>query len=300
MLSFINWSLFLTQLINGLQLGSIYALIALGYSMVYGIIKLTNFAHGDIIMCGGYVALFCLNAGMGPISTIAITILTSVSLSLLIEKIAYRPLRSAPKISLLITSIGVSIFIENLAQLLFTANPRPFPASQLLVERKVPLGSSLTISSTTLVTILVSIASMIVLTILVRKTMLGKAMRAVSEDSQTSRLMGININSVISFSFTLGAVLAAIAAILFCCRYPLINPMMGYMIGMKAFISAVLGGIGSIAGAVVGGFSIGLLEVFVNANGMSTWVDAVVFGVLIIVLLTKPSGILGKSQIEKI
>jgi len=292
--------LFFSQLINGLQLGSIYALVALGYSMVYGIITLLNFAHGDVIMVGGYIALLVITSGVNPALAVLFSIVGCVILAVVIEKMAYKPLRSAPRISLLITAIGVSMLLQNLAQFFFTANARPFPTGAILPTSNIALFGGLQISVIALVTILVSVVSMLILTFLVHKTKVGKAMRAVSEDGGAAQLMGINVNNTISFTFAVGAALAGIGAILYCCRYPLVSPTMGSLLGLKAFVAAVLGGIGSIPGAMAGGFAIGLAEVLVTALGLSTWADGVVFAVLIIVLLLKPTGFMGRSIMEKV
>ena len=291
--------IFLQQLINGLQLGSIYALIALGYSMVYGIILLLNFAHGDIIMVGGYIALLIISAGISPIAAVIASIAGCVILACLIEKAAYKPLRSAPRISLLITAIGVSFFLENVAQLILGADPRSFPNTAVIPAVTYKIGE-LNISLTTIVTLVVAVVAMVLLTILVQKTKMGKAMRAVSEDTGAAQLMGINVNTTITYTFAIGAALAGIGAILYCCKYPQVKPTTGYLLGMKAFVAAVLGGIGSIPGAMLGGLAIGIAEVVVNALGYSTWTDAVVFVILIIVLLVKPTGFMGASMKEKV
>ena len=291
--------LFFSQLINGLQLGSIYALVALGYSMVYGIISLLNFAHGDIIMVGGYIALMSLSARLPAPAAIALTIAGCVVLAVVIEKIAYKPLRGAPRISLLITAIGISLLLQNGAQLLFSANAKPFPSTSILPGTSLHIGS-LNLSIVTIVTIAVSLVSMLILTLLVGHTRLGKAMRAVSEDADAASLMGINVNSIVSFTFAVGSALAGVGSVLFCCRYPLVSPSMGAMLGLKAFIAAVLGGIGSIPGAMVGGFAIGLCEILVTAVGLSTWSDGVVFAILIVVLLARPTGLMGRSVAEKV
>lgn len=292
-------TLFFSQLINGLQLGSIYALVALGYSMVYGIIMLLNFAHGDIIMVGGYIALLVLFAGANPAFAVAAAILGCGILSVLIEKAAYTPLRSAPRISLLITAIGVSMLLQNLAQLFFSASARSFPATTILPMVNFSVGG-LQISLTSIVTIMTALISMALLTVLVHRTKIGKAMRAVSEDSGAAQLMGVNVNIVISFTFAAGACLAGIGSILYCCRYPLVSPTMGALLGLKAFVAAVLGGIGSIPGAMIGGFAIGLFEVLVTSLGYSTWADGIVFAILIIVLLVKPTGFMGRNMLEKV
>ena len=289
----------LQQLLNGLQLGSIYALIALGYSMVYGIILLLNFAHGDIIMVGGYIALLIIGAGISPAVAVVVSIVGCIVLACLIEKVAYTPLRSAPRISLLITAIGVSFFLENMAQLILGADPRVFPNTAIIPAITYKLGE-LNLSLTTIVTLAVAVVSMLLLTVLVQKTKMGKAMRAVSEDMGAAQLMGININKTITFTFAIGAALAGIGAILYCCKYPQVKPTTGYLLGLKAFVAAVLGGIGSIPGAMLGGLAIGMAEVIVNALGYSTWTDAVVFLILIIVLLVKPTGFMGASMNEKV
>ena len=289
----------LQPLINGLQLGSVYALIALGYSMVYGIILLLNFAHGDIIMVGGYIALLIIAAGISPLVAVIASVVGCTVLACLIEKAAYTPLRSAPRISLLITAIGVSYFLENVAQLILGADPRVFPNTAVIPSVTYNVGG-LNISLTTLVTLSVAVVSMAALTVLVQKTKMGKAMRAVSEDMGAAQMMGININSTITFTFAIGAVLAGIGAILYCCKYPQVKPTTGYLLGLKAFVAAVLGGIGSIPGAMLGGLAIGVAEVVVTALGYSTWTDAVVFAILIVVLLVKPTGFMGASLSEKV
>ncbi len=290
---------FLQQLLNGLQLGTIYALIALGYSMVYGIILLLNFAHGDIIMVAGYIALLTIASGLPAYIAVPAAIVGSMLLAVGIEKVAYKPLRGAPRISLLITAIGVSLLLENLAQLVWSANPRVFPNTAIIPAVNFKFGG-LSVSLTTLVTIVVSVAAMALLTLLVQKSRMGKAMRAVSEDNDAARLMGIDVNRIITFTFAVGSALAGIGAILYCCKYPQVKPTMGMLLGLKAFVAAVLGGIGSIPGAMLGGMAIGLAEVAVNAMGYSTWTDAVVFLILILVLLVKPTGFLGASMREKV
>ena len=290
-------TVFFSQLINGLSLGSIYALIALGYSMVYGIILLLNFAHGDVIMVGAYMSWFVMNQlGLGPVTAVCATILTCTLLGVVIEKIAYTPLRSAPRISLLITAIGVSFFLEYTAELVMGSGAKVIPSyydNKTFYLGKAPLGL------TSIITLVVTVLSMLVLTFLVQKTKLGKAMRAVSEDMDAARLMGINVNSTISFTFAVGSALAGIGSVLYCCSYPQATPTMGSMLGLKAFVAAVLGGIGSIPGAMVGGIVIGLCECFVSAIGLSAWKDAVTFAILIIVLLFKPTGFLGRKVQER-
>lgn len=291
--------LFVSQLINGLQLGSIYALVALGYSMVYGIIMLLNFAHGDIIMVGGYIAMLIITAGINPAVAVVAAIVGCAVLAMIIEKIAYKPLRSAPRISLLITAIGVSMLLQNLSQLIFSANAQSFPSNTIIQVQNISVGG-MQISVTAIVTIIVSIVSMILLTLLVQKTKMGKAMRAVSEDMGAAQLMGINLNRTVSFTFAVGSVLAGIGSILYCCRYPVLTPTIGSMLGLKAFVAAVLGGIGSIPGAMIGGFAIGLAEVLVTSLGLSEWADGIVFAILIVVLLFRPTGFLGRSMSEKV
>ncbi len=291
--------LLLSQIINGLQLGSIYALVALGYSMVYGIIMLLNFAHGDIIMVGGYVAMLTIAAGVHPLLAVVLAILACMALGVVIDKVAYAPLRSSPRISLLITAIGVSFLLEHLAQNIWGANARPFPNSAIIQGSALHIGD-VQIGITAIVTIVVSVLSMVVLTFLVQKTKRGKAMRAVSEDMGTAQLMGINVNNTITFTFAVGSALAGIGSILYCCTYPQVSPTMGSMLGLKAFVAAVLGGIGSIPGAMIGGFAIGMAEVLVRAVGLSDWTDGVVFAILIVVLLFRPTGLMGRPMTEKV
>ena len=290
-------SLFVSQLFNGLQTGSVYALVALGYSMVYGIILLLNFAHGDIIMVGAYTAFYAMTAfHLHPILSVVLAVVTSTLLGVVIEKVAYTPLRSAPRLSLLITAIGISFLLENGAQLLFGADTK---SMDTLVPGNVSFGS-VTISYTAILTIIVAVIAMVALTLLVQKTKLGKAMRAVSEDMGAAQLMGISLNKTISFTFAVGSALAGIGSVLYLCAYSQASPTMGSMLGLTAFVATVLGGIGSIPGAMIGGFAIGLLEALVAAVGLSVWKDAVVFAILIVVLLVKPSGIMGHPVTEKV
>ena len=287
-------ALLFSQFLNGLQTGSIYALVALGYSMVYGIILLLNFAHGDIIMVGAYAAYYAMTTfHMHPITSIVIAIAASTILGVVIEKVAYTPLRKAPRLSLLITAIGISFLLENGAQLLFGADTKSMDP---IVTGQVVLGS-LKISKAALLTIAVTIVAMVALTLTVQKTKLGKAMRAVSEDMSAAQLMGISLNKTISFTFAIGSALAGIGSVLYLCAYQQASPTMGSMLGLKAFVAAVLGGIGSIPGAMIGGFAIGLLEALVSAVNLSVWKDGVVFAILIVVLLVKPTGILGRPQV---
>ena len=289
---------FFTQLLNGLQLGSIYALVALGYTMVYGIILLLNFAHGDIIMAGAYISWIAMaQLGMHPAFAALLSIFGCMALGVAIDKIAYAPLREAPRLSVLITAIGVSYFLESGSQLIFGADAKVVPAFVNLTT--VSFGS-VTLSLTAILTVAITCISTVVLTFLVQKTRLGKAMRAVSEDMGAARLMGVNVNSTISFTFAVGSALAGIGAILYSMAYHQATPTMGIMLGTKAFVAAVLGGIGSIPGAVVGGLVVGFVEVAVAALGLSVWQDAVVFLLLIVVLVVKPTGLLGHAVTEKV
>ena len=289
---------FLTQLLNGLSLGSIYALVALGYTMVYGIILLLNFAHGDIIMVGGYIAWIAMaNLGLPPVAAALLAVIGCMALGVLIDKVAYAPLRDAPRLSILITAIGVSYFLENGGQLVFGAAAKVVPSFGDFGSFQIGDAS---LSGRAILTVLVTAAATAVLTFLVQKTKLGKAMRAVSEDMGAAQLMGISLNRTISFTFAIGSALAGIGSVLYLCAYQQASPTMGSMLGLKAFVAAVLGGIGSIPGAMIGGFAIGLLEALVSAVGLSVWKDGVVFAILIVVLLVKPTGILGRPQTEKV
>ncbi len=291
-------SQFLSQVLNGLQLGSIYALVALGYTMVYGIILLLNFAHGDIIMAGAYILWVALSLlGLNPVLAVLLSVAGCTLLGVLIDKVAYAPLRNAPRLSVLITAIGVSYFLENGAQLVFGADAKVVPS--LLETSTISVGG-MSLSLVAVVTVLVTLAATVALTLLVQKTKLGKAMRAVSEDMGAARLMGINVNNTISFTFAVGSCLAGIGAVLYTMAYTQVSPTMGMMLGTKAFVAAVLGGIGSIPGAVLGAFLVGFAEVFVSAMGLSVWRDAVVFLLLIIVLIVRPTGIFGRTMNEKV
>ncbi len=291
---------FLSYLITGLGLGSVYAIIALGYTMVYGIAKMLNFAHGDVIMIGAYVAFFATGKyNMPAVLSVLLSVLVCTLLGILIERLAYKPLRQASSLSVLITAIGVSYFLQNMAQILWGTDTKIFPTlvnfSNILL-----FDSQLQISNLTLVTILVCIIIMIVLTLFINKTKIGKAMRACSEDKETSQLMGINIDATISITFAIGSGLAAIAAVLLCSTYPAVNPTLGSMPGIKAFTAAVFGGIGSIPGAFIGGLILGILETLSKAYISSQMSDAIVFLILIVVLLVKPTGLLGKKISEKV
>ena len=292
-----NFSLLIAQLINGLQTGSVYALVALGYSMVYGIIKLLNFAHGDIIMVGAYMVYYAIATfAFPPLVSALLAVGVSTLLGVLIEKVAYTPLRSSPRLSLLITAIGVSFLLENGAQLVFGADQKSMSP---MIPGTFRMGKIM-VSMAAVVTILVSVAIMIALTFVVNKTKAGKAMRAVSEDMGAAQLMGISLNKTISMTFAIGSALAGIGSVFYLCAYPQASPTMGSMLGIKAFVAAVLGGIGSIPGAMIGGFMIGVLEAMVAAVGLSMWKDAAVFFILIVVLLFKPTGFLGKKMQEKV
>ncbi|WP_455139014.1 branched-chain amino acid ABC transporter permease [Thermophilibacter sp.] len=288
----------LMQVLNGLQLGSIYALVALGYTMVYGIILLLNFAHGDIIMVGAYISwLVMAQLGMPPVVAMILSVLGCTLLGVVIDKVAYAPLRNAPRLSILITAIGVSYFLENGAQLVFGADAKVVPAFTDVTTIQV---GGVSLSFAAVATVAVTAIATVVLTLLVQKTKLGKAMRAVSEDMGAARLMGINVNNTISFTFAVGSALAGIGAVLYAMAYTQATPTMGMMLGTKAFVAAVLGGIGSIPGAVVGGLLVGFAEVIVTALGLSVWKDAVVFLLLIIVLIVRPTGIFGRTMSEKV
>ena len=290
---------FLSYLISGISLGSIYAIIALGYTMVYGIAKMLNFAHGDVIMIGGYVS-FCAMFYLGLPSIVAVlmAVVVCTVLGIVIERLAYKPLRSAPSLAVLITAIGVSYFLQNSALLIWKAAAKTYPP---VVAGAVQLfNGQLTISYISLLTIAACIVIMLALTTFVSKSKMGKAMRACSEDKGAAQLMGINVNRTISMTFAIGSALAAIAGVLLCSYSPVLQPTTCAMPGIKAFVAAVFGGIGSIPGALIGGIILGIIEILSKAYISSQLSDAIVFMVLIVVLLVKPTGILGKKIQEKV
>lgn len=292
---------FISYLINGISLGSVYAIIALGYTMVYGIAKMLNFAHGDVIMIGAF-AVFTIVSTMGlPVWLgILISIIICTVLGMVIERVAYKPLRNAVSpLAVLITAIGVSYLLQNVALLVFGADAKSFTSVVPFDGFKLEDGL-LNISGETIVTILACIIIMIGLTLFVNKTKAGQAMLAVSEDKGAAQLMGINVNGTIALTFAIGSALAAIAGVLLCSAYPSLTPYTGSMPGIKAFVAAVFGGIGSIPGAMIGGILLGIIEIFGKAYISSQMADAIVFAVLIVVLLVKPTGILGKNIQEKV
>lgn len=291
---------FLSYLINGISLGSVYAIIALGYTMVYGIARMLNFAHGDIIMVGGFT-VFTIVTTMGgsPVVGILASVVVCTVLGVTIERVAYRPLRDASPLAVLITAIGVSYLLQNVALLIFGSNARQF-TSVITVPALKLAGGKLSISSVTLVTILSCIVIMAALMTFINKTKMGQAMLAVSEDRGAATLMGINVNRTISVTFAIGSALAAVAGVLLCSAYPSLSPYTGSMPGIKAFVAAVFGGIGSIPGAFIGGILLGIIENLAKAYISSQLSDAIVFSVLIIVLLVRPTGILGKKMTEKV
>ena len=287
-------TLFLSYLVNGISLGSVYAIIALGYTMVYGIAKMLNFAHGDVIMVGAYIS-FCVTQYMGLPALVSVVAAMAVCtlLGIVIERLAYKPLRQATSLAVLITAIGVSYFLQNMALLIWGSNPKSFASV-------VNFGSLRLFGGRLVTTVLANIVIMIALTLFTGKTKIGKAMRAVSEDKGAAELMGINVNATISMTFAIGSALAAIAGVLLCSSYPTLMPTTGSMPGIKAFTAAVFGGIGSIPGAMIGGILLGIIEILGKAYVSTELGDAFVFAVLIVVLLVKPSGLLGKTVHEKV
>ena len=292
-------SLFLQNCLTGISIGSIYALIAIGYTMVYGILRLINFAHGDIFMMAGYFMIICMTDLLIPwYISIVIVILATVLLGVLTEKIAYKPLREAPRMSIMISAIGVSYFLQNLATYLFSAQPKPYPQIAFL-NKTITIGSIST-SIVTFITPILTVVLVVLLVILVNKTKIGMAMRAVSKDFETSQLMGVKINNVISVTFVIGCALAAIGSILYFTPRPSVWPLSGSLPGLKCFVAAVFGGIGSIPGALIGGFIIGLCETFVKGGSFSEFSDVFTFVILILVLLIKPTGLFGEKTKEKV
>ena len=293
----------LSNLISGVSLGSIYAIIALGYTMVYGIAKMLNFAHGDVIMVGGYLC-FCSTAYLGwhPLPSVLLAMVGCTVLGIVVERLAYKPLRSAPSLAVLITAIGVSYFLQNAALLLWGSDPKVFPTFFNFSGKSSwsLFGGQLNVSYVAAITVAACLVIMLALTAFTGHTKMGKAMRAVSEDKGAAQLMGIDVNFTISITFSIGSGLAAVAGVLLCSSYPTLMPTTGSMPGIKAFTAAVFGGIGSIPGALLGGVLLGVIEIFARAYVSTQLSDAIVFAVLIVVLLVKPSGLLGKLVREKV
>ena len=299
----------LQQLLNGLQLGFVYALIALGYTMVYGIVRLINFAHGDVFMIGAYLGFFALASWRLPFPVaILVAMAGCAALGVLIERVAYKPLRNAPRISALITAMGVSLFLENFTNLNFVFGPAPRAFPRPFAVRSFELGG-VAINNVQIIVFAVALLLMVGLSLFVNRTKVGRAMRAVSQDQETARLMGINVDTIISVTFGIGSALAGAGGVLYGIAYPQIQPLMGIMPGLKAFVAAVLGGIGIIPGAMLGALIMGMVEVLVAAVDVKVWGvviklspfrDAVAFGILILVLLVRPTGILGRSRSEKV
>ncbi len=293
--------IFLDKLITGISLGSIYAIIALGYTMVYGIAKMLNFAHGDVIMMGAYLAFCALQYWMlPPALALLVAMAACTVMGVVIEGLAYRPLRQAASLAVLITAIGMSYLLRNLALMIWGANPKSFPGTMIALPTLSLFGGQLKVTGAMMVTILANLVIMVGLTLFTSRTKTGKAMRCVSEDRGAASLMGINVNRTISITFAIGSALAAVAGILLCSSYPTLQPTTGSMPGIKAFTAAVFGGIGSIPGAMLGGLLLGVIEIFGKAYISTELGDAIVFAVLIVVLLVRPSGLLGKPVREKV
>ena len=290
----------LQYLINGISIGSVYAIIALGYTMVYGIAKMLNFAHGDIIMVGAYIS-FCVTSYLGLPAWVSVVAAVAVCtvLGIVIEGLAYKPLRGTPSLAVLITAIGVSYFLQNAAQLIWSSSPKNF--TSVVTMKPISLaGGKIVITGEVLLTVAACILVMVCLTLFTSKTRTGKAMRAVSEDRDAAQLMGINVNQTISTTFAIGSALAAVAGVLLCSTVPTLQPTTGSMPGIRAFTAAVFGGIGSIPGAMLGGILLGIIETFSKAYLSTQFSDAIVFSVLIVILLVKPAGLLGKQIQEKV
>ena len=297
---------FLQHIINGLSLGSIYALIALGYTMVYGILQLINFAHSDVYMVGAFASYYAARLagisnqpGIGTLVVLLLTAMVACSLlGLTIERLAYRPLRKAPKLNILITAIGISLFLQYSGQVVFGADPKVFPS--VIEDSVIAEFGGVQLKSLDVAVLVVTILMMLALNFLIYKTKIGKAMRAVSTNMAVASLMGVNTDRIIAFTFIVGSSLAGVGSVLVGMKYPKIDPLMGMMIGLKAFVAAVLGGIGSIGGAVIGALIMGLSEEMVVGYLSSTYRDALAFGILIVILIFKPAGLLGKNRVEKV
>ena len=290
---------FLNNVITGISLGSIYAIIALGYTMVYGIAKMLNFAHGDVIMVGAYMAFFAVGSfGLPSVVGVLLAVVVCTALGVVIERLAYKPLRQAPSLAVLITAIGVSYFLQNGAQILWGAATKIF--TPVVEGTLVLVPEQLSISYVAILSVVCCIIVMVGLTLFTTRTKMGKAMRACSEDKAAAQLMGINVDSTISMTFAIGSALAAVAGVLMCSAYPVLSPTTGSMPGIRAFTAAVFGGIGSIPGALLGGILLGIIETFAKAYISTDLSDAVVFAVLIVVLLVKPAGLMGKYVPEKV
>ena len=297
---------FLQHLINGVSLGSIYALIALGYTMVYGILQMINFAHSDVYMMGAFAAYYAArfmglqdSPGIGTLITLlAVSMVSCSVLALIIERFAYRPLRKAPKLNILITAIGVSLFLEYGGQVVFGADPKVFPS--IIQDSVIASFGGVNLKSLDIAVLGVTVVMMLALNFLIYKTKIGKAMRAVSTNMNVASMMGVNIDRIIAFTFIVGSSLAGVGSVLVGMKYPKIEPLMGMLIGLKAFVAAVLGGIGSVGGALLGGLIMGLSEEMVVGYLSSTYRDALAFGILIVILIFKPAGLLGKRSVEKV
>lgn len=290
---------FLQNCLNGISIGSSYALIAIGYTMVYGILRLINFAHGDIFMMAGYFMIISMTNFMIPwYASIVIVIVATILLGVLTEKIAYKPLRNSPRMSVMISAIGVSYLLQNLATYLFSALPKPYPQIGFL-NTKITIGNIST-SLVTFVTPILTLILVVSLVVLINKTKIGMAMRAVAKDFEVARLMGIRINNIISFTFVIGCGLAAVGSVLYFIPRPQVYPLSGSLPGLKCFVAAVFGGIGSVPGALVGGFLIGICETFIKASAYSEFSDAFTFVILIVVLLFRPTGLFGEKTTEKV